>query len=209
MSKIVLTADQVYALAHILKANYLDYYYISLSGRDNNPLWLGEITKELVSKGILTEDFSGDTTIDPEVEDLIKPLYFGSKESSLDINIFGNQENHEGYRFHFLDDKVTMTKLCEEGLEIKNVETEEIKKLTSSLLSSNYSAESSKVDIKFDTSKVSRIFIVKNAEVEVKNNVTTFVENDGVIYEEDTNDNIYSVSGADFADKLYKILAEV
>ena len=210
MSKLVLTADQVYALAYILKANYLDYFYISLSGRiSDDKLWLGEVTKELVAKEILTEDFSGDTTIDPEVEALIKPIYFGKKESSLDINIFGEKEDHEGYRFHFLDDKITMTKMVEDGLEISYVSYDDIQKVISSVLPSHYSAESAKVDIELDTGKISRIFVVKNAEVEVKSNVATFIENDGVIYEEDVEDNIYSVSGADFADKLYKILTEV
>ena len=41
MSKLVLTADQIFALAYKLDAKYLDYYYISLSNRDDrNNLWL-------------------------------------------------------------------------------------------------------------------------------------------------------------------------
>ena len=212
MSKLVLTADQIYALAYILKARYLDYYYMSLAKRGYNnddKLWLSENTKQLVSKGILVEDFSGDTTLDAEVEELLKPLYFSAKESSLDVNIFGEKEDHRGYRFHFLDGKITMAKTIDDGFEIVEVGLEDIKKVISNILPGDYSADSSKVDIEFDSGKVSRIFVVKNTELDVKSIVSTFVETEGVVYEEDENEDIYSVSGSDFEEKLYKILAEV
>ena len=110
MDKLVLTADQIYALAYIMKAEYLDFYYITASTRDDNTNWLFDVTNQLVSLEILDEDFSGNTTIKPEVEELVKPLYFGKKESSLDIDIFGEKESNNAYRFHFLDDKITMEK---------------------------------------------------------------------------------------------------
>ena len=209
MSKLILTADQIYAMAYILKAKYLDYYYMSLANRDDsNKLWLSEITKQLVAQGTLVEDFSGDTTIDPEVEAIIRPLYFGTKESSLDIDIFGENEENKGYRFHFLDDKVTMTKLVEDGFEVTDASPDDIQKIVSSILPASYSAESKKAYIKFDAEKVSRVFIVKNTEVNAKSTIATFVETDGVVYEEDTDDIVYSVSGDDFKDKLCKILTE-
>lgn len=210
MSKLVLTADQIYALAYILKAKYLDYYYMSQSNQDdNNKIWLSEITKQLVSQGTLVEDFSGETTIDPEVEILIKPLYFGTKESSLDIDIFGDNEENEEYRFHFLNDKISMVKSVENGFEITKVGLDEIKELVSNVLSTDYSADSGEADILLDVSKISRIFVAKNTEMNVKNFVATFVESDGVVYEEDTSDKIYSISRGDFEDKLYNILTEV
>lgn len=209
MSRLVLTADQIYALAYILDAKYLDYYYMSLANRGNdNKLWLSEITKQLVSQGVLVEDFSGDTSIDPEIEEIVKPLYFSDKESSLDINIFGDNEENIGYRFHFLDDKMTMTKLVEDGFEIIDASPDDIQKIVSAILPANYSAESEKANVKFDAEKVSRVFIVKNIEGNAKSTIATFVETEGVVYEEDTDDIVYSVSGEDFKDKLCKILTE-
>lgn len=209
MSRLVLTADQIYALAYILDAKYLDYYYISLANRGNdNKLWLSEITKQLVSQTVLVEDFSGDTSIDPEIEEIVKPLYFSDKESSLDINIFGDNEENIGYRFHFLDDKMTMTKLVEDGFEIIDASPDDIQKIVSAILPANYSAESEKANVKFDAEKVSRVFIVKNIEGNAKSTIATFVETEGVVYEEDTDDIVYSVSGEDFKDKLCKILTE-
>ena len=209
MSRLVLTADQIYALAYILDAKYLDYYYISLANRGNdNKLWLSEITKQLVSQAVLVEDFSGDTSIDPEIEEIVKPLYFSDKESSLDINIFGDNEENIGYRFHFLDDKMTMTKLVEDGFEIIDASPDDIQKIVSAILPANYSAESEKANVKFDAEKVSRVFIVKNIEGNAKSTIATFVETEGVVYEEDTDDIVYSVSGEDFKDKLCKILTE-
>ncbi len=210
MSKLVLTADQIFALAYKLDAKYLDYYYISLSNRDDrNNLWLIDVTNELVAEGKLEEDFSGNTTIGPELEELIRPLYFGTKESSLDIDIFGEDEDNRGYRFHFLDDRITMAKKVEGGFEISDISSEDIRNIVSSILPSEYAAESEKAYIEYDESTVSRIFVVKNTEVNTKNTVATFVETDGVVYEEDTDNTIYSMSGGDFGEKHYKSLAEV
>lgn len=210
MSNLILTADQIYALAYILEAKCLDYYYISLAEKvKDNKVWLSENTKLLVSQGILVEDFSGDTTIDPEVEALVKPMYFGTKESSLDINIFGENEDNKGYRFHFLDDKITMVKTVEDGFEITDASLNEIKELVSKVLPTDYSADSGEADITLDVSKITRIFVAKNTEMNVKSFVATFVESDGVVYEEDASDKIYSISGGDFGEKLYKILTEV
>lgn len=210
MSKLVLTADQIFALAFILKAKYLDYYYISQANRnDSDKLWLSEITKQLVSQGTLTEDFTGDTFLNPDFETLIKPLYFGTKESSLDVNIFGENEDNKGYRFHFLDDRITMTRAIKDGFEITDISYDEMRKMVASILPAGYSAETSKAFIKFDVDKVSRVFVVKNTVVDEKNVIATFVETEGVVYEEDTDSTVYSVSGKDFEEKLYKILTEV
>ena len=210
MSRLVLTADQIYALAYILDAKYLDYYYISLANRGNdNKLWLSEITKQLVSQGVLVEDFSGDTSIDPEIEEIVKPLYFSDKESSLDINIFGDNEENLGYRFHFLDDKVTMTRTVEDGFEICITDIANVKELISSLLPDNYSVESVKSNIELDVENISRVFVAKNTNLKAGSIILNFVESDGVIYEEDVEDNIYSLSAEDFNDRLIIALTEV
>jgi len=210
MSRLVLTADQIYAMAYILKAKYLDYFYISLSNRsDDNKLWLSEMTKQLVSLGVLVEDFSGETSIDPNIEKLVNPLFFSNMESSLDINIFGDEEDNSGYRFHFLDGNITLVRSVEEGFEISETSPDEIKDLVSSIISSDYTADSSKVDMTFDSTKVSRIIVAKNTDLSVGSVVLTFVESDGVIYEEDIDDNVFSVSKDDFIEKLNRVLTEV
>lgn len=209
MDKLFLTADQIYALAHIQKAKYLDYYYISLASKNVDGLWLSENTKKLVSQGILTEDFSGETTIEPDVESLIKPLFFSTKESSLDIDIFAGSEDFIGYRFHFGEDKIVMSKTVEDGFEITEISLEDIERIVSKILPANYSAVSEKVDIELKPDNVSRVFVVKNTEVEAKSEVATFVETDGVVYEENEEDEIFSLSGTDFANKVYRILTEV
>ncbi len=210
MSRLVLTADQIYALAYILDAKYLDYYYMSLANRGNdNKLWLSEITKQLVSQGVLVEDFSGDTSIDPEIEEIVKPLYFSDKESSLDINIFGDNEENIGYRFHFLDDKVTMTRTVDDGFEVSNTDFAKIKDFISSLLPDNYTVESTKSNIVLDAGNVSRVFVAKRTDLNVGSLILTFVESDGVVYEEDVEDNIYSLSAEDFNNRLIVYLTEV
>lgn len=210
MDKLVLTADQIYALAFVLKAKYLDYYYISLSDRGNDDkLWLSDNVKKLVSQGILVEDFSGDVSIDSEIESLIAPIFFSTKESSLDIDTFGTIEKNIGYRFHFFDERITMTKTVEGGFEIAYVSIEEIRNIVSAILPQSYSCDSLQIDKEFDVSTVSCVFVVKNIEMNVKSYVATFIESEGVVYEENTENVVFSVSRTDFVEKLYRILAEV
>ena len=210
MKSVVLTADQIYALAYVQKAKYLDYYYISLASQFNdNKIWLGDNIKTLVSQGIMVEDFSGDTAVDSEVENLISPLYCSTKESSLDIAIFADTEKNLGYRFHFSDGKITMAKTVEGGFEISEVSLDDIRTIVESLIPSDYSAASSVVDISIDASKVSRVFVVKNVEKDIKSVNTTLVEYDGVIYETDDDGTVHSVSKQDFADELISVLTEV
>ena len=61
----------------------------------------------------------------------------------------------------------------------------------------------------FDSTKVSRIIVAKNTDLSVGSVVLTFVESDGVIYEEDIDDNVFSVSKDDFIEKLNRVLTEV
>lgn len=210
MNKIILTADQIYALAYILKAKYLDFYYISRSNKTRgNKLWLSDSTNQLITKEVLSEDFAGNTEIDPEIENVVKPIYFSTKESSLDVDVFGDDENNTGYRFHFLNGKITMVKTVEDGFEISEVTDEVIRKIVNDLISPDYSAESKMADVKLDITDVSRIFVVKNTEMNVKSTIATYVESDGIVYEENVNNYVYSVSGTDFTEKLYTILTEV
>lgn len=209
MSKLILTADQIYALAYVIKAKYLDNYYISLSNRtDDNKLWLSEITSGLVSSGVLVEDFSGEISVDPAIDSIVRPIYFGGKESSLDINIFGESENNIGYRFHFYDGRITMTKTVDEGFEVTSVTADDIKTFVKSILDNSYSADSEQVEISFDKDNVSRLFVIKNTEVGVKNNVTSLVEYLDVVYEENSQNEVFSLSKIDFDNKLVSILTE-
>jgi len=207
MNKLILTADQIYAMAYIIDAKYLDYYYISLSNRENDKtLWRSEIKKKLVSEGVLVEDFSGDTTIPPDIEMLLKPLYFGTKESSIDILIFGENEDNLGYRFHYLDEMITMTRTVDSGLELSSVSMEGIKNIVSELLPSDYSAETKILDVHLDKDNISRVLVVKNIEKDVSSVTLTLIESEGVVYFEDSDNRILSISRTDFEDKLLAII---
>ena len=210
MSKLVLTADQIFALAYIMKARFLDHYYISLTNTGSDvKLWQAETQKQLVSIGLLAEDFSGNLLVIPELEDIIKPIYFGTKESTLDISIFGDHEGNAGYRFHFDDGVITMVKAIDDGFEVKRTNVDEIRRLIFDLISDDYNVNSEYVDMTFDADKITRVLVVKNAEVNVKNYTESFIESEGVIYSEDADNRVSSVSRTDFVERLFTILAEV
>lgn len=210
MSNLFLTADQIYALAYIMKADYLDHYYISLSNKgDDIKLWQNETQKQLVSDGILSEDFNGDITVNPDVVKIIEPIFFGVKESSLDLNFMGENEGFVGYRFHFKDNNVTMTKTIDNGFEISSVNKDDINSIVNKIIPKDYSVTTEAVTKTFDVDSISRVIVVKSAEVDVKNYVESFVESDGVLYREDSDNTVYSVSGEDLFERIFTTLAEV
>ena len=104
---------------------------------------------------------------------------------------------------------VALVQTVEGGFEITEVSIADIKNIVDGLVSSDYSATSSVVDISIDSAKVSRVFVVKNVEKDIKSVNTTLVEYDGIIYQTDDDGAVHSVSKQDFTDELISVLTEV
>ena len=210
MEKLVLTANQIYTIAYIMKAHSIDAFYINRVDRPaNDQLWLSENTKQLVSQGMLVEDFSGELNIDSDIENLLKPLFFSEKESSLEIITVGDNENNLTYRFHYSDTGIVMTKTVDGKFEMAYVASDDINHIVESILPSSYEAESTEVSIDFIKEKVSRFIIAKNINMGDGNQTSVFVEYDGLVYEGDTDNKLFTVSRKDFIKKITLILSEV
>ncbi len=85
--EIILTPEELYYLGTLLQAKYIDYAYVAAMDDigQNYKLFEKETGAALVSKGILLEDFSGNTEISEAAAGLLRPIFFGETETSIDI----------------------------------------------------------------------------------------------------------------------------
>ena len=97
-----LTAVELFFLARIMDARYVEYAYIAAMP----DIQIGFGTHErdtletLEERGLIEEDFSGNTEVDEEAADLLHPVFFGETETHLD--------NGSDYYFHIEGPKITM-----------------------------------------------------------------------------------------------------
>lgn len=205
---LLLTPRELYCLGGMLNAKYIDYAYIAALddiGQDFE-LFKKETLSSLVSKRILMEDFSGNIELDDEISQLLKPIFFGSVETSLNICLIGEELKVEILNYHFFEDKVTLVKNQNNDLLVSRVDPELILKTVEDLLPDNYSAVSGQPIIDFDKTMVTRFFSAKSNDVGHMSQVKTYIEFNGVLCTEKEEAGLLSLSAEDFIKDVFNII---
>ena len=206
-----LTARQLYYLGKLLKARYIDYSYVSAITDilDNFATYENEIIDELSQKGLLTEDFSGQITVDSDLQEMLDPIFNGGTETAIDVCIFGNNESLQMYRFHSSDGKIVQVKNSADHLEISYVDYETIRKTIEDIIPETYTGENSTQIKEFDPSRIHEVISIKNAIFNDSSITKTYVMMDEVLYEETSENVINPVSRTSFIEEAEGILVEV
>ena len=196
--EIVLTPEQLYYMGRLLQAKYIDYAYVAAMNdiSQNYSLFETEAKAALVAAGILMEDFGGNVEVDPYVLDILKPIFFGEVESSIDICNIGEPSTVSVYKYHFYDGAVTMVTGDNGKLLIKTVDQMAIRNNVESLISKEYNAENKVVDT-IDASQITRFIAFKHIRVGITATVKTYIEANQVFYQE-IADSIESVTRDQF-----------
>ena len=191
-----INARELYVLGTILEAVYMDYAYVAAMGPigDSYKLIESETKDSLIRKNYLSENFSGDLEVDDHVSALLHPVFRGIKESVLDICSVGEETVLNSYRFHFGDDGITMVHNIGDEFQVESIQFDDIEKIVEKIVPDCY--EGSDVECKEvpDKSKVTRLIAVKLLKIDDRSIIKNFFEVEGVIYWEDDEDRIYSVS---------------
>lgn len=158
-----LTPVELYFCAKIMDARYLDYDYVRvMPDVQKQYLMREQETMEcLEEKGIIETDFEGVVSFDDEIRELLIPVFFGEKESRLDI------EGHESRRFHIGQEKIVMTVLEDGIISLTEVTEKEILELL----------EADKVEIHLADIRIgnkSRVFT--SIDLEDENNKKTAIK---------------------------------
>lgn len=197
---LTITAEELYYLGVLLQAKYIDYAYIAAMDdiQHNYALFQKEAQAQLVSRGILMEDFSGNIEIEENIKSLLAPIFFGEKESSADICYLGDEKKVDIFKFHFLDDKITMVMGKDKKLIIKEVDMLNLADFVNDILPENYRVKTSEKTDKIDKDNVTRFIAIKNILLGRTSEVRLYIESEGVFYQETSDGSIYSVTQNDF-----------
>lgn len=205
---LLLTPRELYCLGGILNAKYIDYAYIAALddiGQDFE-LFKKETIASLVSKEILIEDFSGNMEIDDDYAKLLRPVFFGNIETSLNICTIGEELIVDVYNYHFYNGAITLVKNQDKNLLVEQVSDEAVLAVVKALVSDDYRAETNQEIDGFDNSKVTRFFSAKSIDVGINSRVKTFIEHDGVLCTEVEDEKMISLSADDFIREVYGII---
>lgn len=204
--EIVLTPEELYYMGRFLQAKYIDYAYVAAMNdiSQNFALFENEAKASLVSAGILMEDFGGNVEVDPVVLSVLKPIFFGEVETSIDICGIGEMSTVAVYKYHFYDGAVTMVTGEKGKLLIKTADQIAIREKVESLISETYNAESQIVET-IDKAHVTRFIAFKRIHVGTTSMVKIYIESDGVFYQE-KEESIESVTRTQFVSDAFDVV---
>lgn len=208
--EVILSPEELYALGTRLQARYIDYAYVAAMEDigQNYPLFERETGAALVKRGILEEDFSGTVTISAEVEGLLRPVFFGELETSIDICTFGKPNTVRVMKFHFHDEAITMVVGQEGKLLLRQIDRLGIEKLVEELLPADYDCAVEEVaDVPRDG--LTRYFAFKCTQVGERAEVKTYVESNGVLYHERSAGRVETVPRKSFLDEAAALVKGV
>lgn len=206
-----LTARQLYCLGKLLKAQYLEYTYISAVEQllDTFENYENEIRDELIGKGYVFEDFSGEISVNNDIKEILTPVFFSAKEASVDVCTFGENENLQINRIHIMDDKTVLVENEEDHFKLGYVDQDDVMKIIERIIPEEYSAEDAPEISAFEAEKISEMITVKTSDPEDKCVTKTYVMMGNYLYQETEEDQISVMTREEFINDAKAILTEV
>lgn len=204
--EIILSPEELYYMGRFLQAKYIDYAYVAAMNdiNQNYALFETEAKASLVSKSILMEDFAGNVEVDPVALGVLKPVFFGETESSIDICSIGETNTVAVFKYHFYDSAVTMVTGKNSKLVIKSADQIAIREKVESLIAEAYNAENQAVE-SIDKTNITRFIAFKQIHVGTTSMVKTYIEADGVFYQENEG-TIESVTRDQFITDAFDVV---
>lgn len=205
--EIVLTAEELYYLGTLLRADYIDYAYVAAMDdiSQRRSLYESEAREGLVGKGILTEDFSGNLETDGEAQELLWPIFFGGLESLVEMA--ASPETGQGgvtaRRFHFYEGRVTSVVISGREIRAEAFDGEALASWVRGLLPDGYCAEGKTVpEETIDRKQVGRIVAVKSMRVAERSSVEIYLESGGIFYKEEPGNTARALTAEEFCREI-------
>ena len=207
--EIILTPEQLFYMGRLLQAKYIDYAYVAAMDdiNQNFALFETEAKAALVSTGVLMEDFGGSVEVDSAALNVLRPVFFGETETSIDVCSIGETNTVSVCKYHFYDGTVTEVTGEKGALAIRTTDQIAIRQRVESLIPGDYSAGSRTVDT-IDKARITRFLAFKQTHVGASSTVKTYIESDGVFYQE-KDGAIESVTRTQFVSDAFDVVKGV
>ena len=179
--KLILTPEQLFVLGSFMDAEYINYSYIAAMGevQRNYSRIRRKCLDDLTQAGILRERLSGEVTLRPVPKRLLHNVFFGKKETTLEIFTLGKENTHTLFRFHRSDDSVTRVQEKDGALILCPTTDEELAILVERWI---VGTETPVPISTIRKENVTCIITAKQATVDVGSSATVLFEQSGSFY---------------------------
>lgn len=133
---LLLSPEELYYLGWLMKAEYMDYAYAAAAqGLGGNfRLFTRMASAALAKKGILQEDFSGELELDPSAARLLRPIFFGGSELTVDLCKLTGDRAVTAYKFHFFEGMAVMMRCQADTLAVSATDSQGVLEAVAGLL---------------------------------------------------------------------------
>lgn len=204
-NEIVLSPEALFFLGQWMQAEYIDYDYIAALkdlGRDYSRIQR-RCLQELSREKLVRQQITGEVSVRPQLERLLKNVFFGKLETSLDVFSKLEGGSRETYRFHYLDGTVTLVRQEQKSLYLSAAEPEDMERIIRTAVGRH--REASRKIRHLDENALGRMLLVKRAEVDRGSTSALLFEQDGVLYVSH-REGAVAVSDAQAREILVKML---
>lgn len=203
---IKMTAEELYYLGSQMQAKYIDYDYISAMNdiQKNYRLYESDAVNDLMKKGLIEEDFSGNITVSFQMEELLIPIFFGNFEAEIDVCDV-RKESRKIIKLHTEKEKITMVEVNKNDLILKNMHTDDVLRYGEEVFQF---MEDQTGDIEFEEQKVSEIYIMKNTVIGGESDVRILFRIENSVFMENENEEIQRIEISDLMREIQSILIE-
>lgn len=192
-TKLTLTPEQLFFLGTVMDAEHINYAYIAALGelQRNYNRTRRKCLDELVQAGVLRERLSGELLLKPAPKKLLSNLFFGKKETELEVFTLGEKPSQNTVRFHWSENSVTRVNVKNTCFEIFESSEQALEALVQELVAG---AENPLPVSHIQRDAVTRIITAKQATVDVDSKGTVLFEQYGGLYTVDNNGTAVGLS---------------
>lgn len=205
-NEFVLRPEELFCLGKLMNAEYIDYDYIAALreiGR-NYPQVESKCMLNLAREKLVRQRISGDISVIPPLERLLKNVFFGKLETVLDIAVCGKTPQRTTYRIHYHSGSATMVVADEEKLRLSAITEPELKELIRSAVGRHTAAP--RRNAKPDADSITRLISAKCAKVDVGSRKRLLLEQNGALYLEIGDEWMRPITDTEAADMLFAML---
>lgn len=190
--KLVLTPEQLYFLGTVMEAESINYDYIAAMGevQRNYSRAQRKSMDDLARAGLLRMRLGGEAVLRPTLETLLRPVFFGRKESSLEIFRLKKEKTHDIFRFHWLENAVTQVQQTKDRLILSASGQEQLESLIAEQVRN---MERPMRMEQFFEESVTRILTAKRATVGESSTGIILFEVFGGLYSMDENEKLHAI----------------
>lgn len=208
--EIIITPEELYYLGKLLQAKYIDYAYIAAVENIDQNIGLFEMrtADSLIEKGLLSENINGTIEINHEAADLLKPVFFGQTESSVDVCKVKEGKSLRTVRFHFYEGRITEVSEEKGRFHLAMTDTAGIKETLRKMVFLNTASENTSA-VKITKDNLDQVISLKKTVIGQSSVVEVYMVAEGGLFRENENGMFEPVEMEVFFSNADTIVAEV